>query len=58
MGNRTRKPDETSSKPKKKLQIKKESIRQLDTLKEDELRDVAGGIGTDGFLPSRNLMTC
>ena len=61
MGNRTRKPDEKSSKQRKKLRIKKESIRQLDTVTDDELRGVAGGLGTGGGdepLPSRMVITC
>jgi len=37
---------------KKKLQLKKESLRQLEQLSEDDLRKVPGGRGTGCCAPS------
>lgn len=56
--NRKRKPD-TSDKPGRKLSIKKETIRQLDTLTDDDLQRAAGGAGGQaGTVVSRGEPGC
>ncbi len=49
---RTRKPDDRTTRPFKKLDLRRETLRRLDTLSEADLRLAVGGKPTSTPMPS------
>ena len=44
--NRTRKPGDRTTRPVKRLDLRKETLRRLDSLNEAELQQAVGGVPT------------
>jgi hypothetical protein len=49
---RTRKPDDRTTRPLKKLDLRRETLRRLDTLSDADLQQAVGGMPTSTRKPS------